>query len=173
MFWVGEYPPIHHRTQSGSQKTRIMNYLKIESVVSTDESGALLTDKNTNPYRKVVYSPFEMLFGKEVVSNGRESVTRMIFKQDGIGSLAKGDLCRGEIKRFETSAPYEFTDADGVKRIATSKTVVVLNGESAVAVANNALRDNGVTVIDGDVITTYTPAAKKLVGAGQDLKEKK
>lgn len=149
-----------------------MNFIKVESVKTTKDDGTLLTEKvSGKPYRTVRFAPH---YGENIVTNKREQCTRNIFEYDGVSTLIAGkSMLRGEIVRFETSAPYEWTDTDGTKRLAHSKTVVVLNGESAVAVANNALRDNGVTVIDGDVITTFTPAAKKVVGAGQDLKEKK
>ena len=147
-----------------------MDFIKVESIRTTNTDGTLLKDKNGNAMRVVVFAPF---YGENIGTNKREQCSRTLFDQDGVSALIAGKtMLRGSIVRFETSAPYEWTDKDGVARIAHSKTVVVLNGESAVAVANNALRDNGVTVIDGDVITTYIPSVKKVVGAGQDLKKK-
>ena len=147
-----------------------MDFIKVESVRTTNADGTLLKDKNGNGMRVVRFAPH---YGENIATNKREQCTRTIFEYDGVSALVAGKtMLRGSIVRFETSAPYEWTDVDGTKRIAHSKTIVVLNGESAVAVANNALRDNGVTVIDGDVITTYTPAAKKVVGAGEDLSKK-
>ena len=105
-----------------------MEFIKVETIRTTNADGSLLKDKNGNAMRVVTFAPF---YGENIGTNKREQCIRTIFDHDGVSPLIAGKtMLRGSVVRFETSAPYEFTDSDGVKRIVNSKKVVVLNGES-------------------------------------------
>ena len=130
----------------------------------------LLKDKNGNAYSVASFVQLDAEDDADMVYGARNINKRLIFAHDGFGGLGAGKKVYGEIVRFETSAPYEIVGLDGNKRLANHITVVVFENEDAIKVANNQLRDTGVTVVDADGAITKRvvkaqPAAP-VAGAG-------
>lgn len=138
---------------------------------SGEKAGQLLKDKNGNAYAVAKFVPFD---GDDtMVFTGRQGSSRVIFNHDGLNGLAMGKKVFGEVVRFDTSAPYEIIseDAGGNKRVtqATHISVVVFDGENAISIANNQLRDYGVTVMDEDGNVTERTTKAPVTAGGEGI----
>ena len=161
-----------------------MKLVKVVEIRTQNADGTpLMTSADSSigatPYRVLTFAPFDMNF-PDVVYPANMLAKRTIFTFDGLNAV-KGSLVPGEIMSFHTDAPYSI-DVDGGTRQVEKITVVALGAEDAIDVANNNLRDTGVTVIDATgavtvrrprvAVTPKADAPKDPSGAGAKTEEK-
>jgi len=136
-----------------------MNILKCVELRTTHEDGSLMQDKNGNNYS---VAKFVRFLGDDFSYSAKQGTKRTLFSFDGVTGLVAGKTkMEGEIIRFDTSAPYQIEDKDGRKTVVSHVKVVVFDGENAVSLANNRLKEHGVTVINPETgeITVRTKSA--------------
>ena len=146
--------------------------LRSTGVDAATGSDVVLKDKNGNVYSVASFVSLGEEDDADMVYGARNINKRLIFAHDGFSGLAAGKKVYGDIVRFATSAPYEIRNADGSSRLANHITVVVFENENAVNVANNQLRDSGVTVVTAEgEITKRVVKAQPAVAAGAGVTE--